>query len=107
VPLITGPITEHGAVIDVLVGVSNNRQAALERTGQPVPSRVSLRLQIDTGSYITGLTVSVFRQLDISPIGTEKVRTRQPGRDTRMRQVFTTSSSAWSRAWTLRLCRCG
>ncbi|HKI36114.1 MAG TPA: hypothetical protein VKA46_29930 [Gemmataceae bacterium] len=78
-PLISGPITEHGAVIDVFVGVSRNRQAALERSGLAVPARVGLRVQLDSGSYITGLTISLFRQLGISPIGTEKVSTPSTG----------------------------
>jgi hypothetical protein len=41
--LVTGPITRHGAIVDVLVGVSQNRQRLLEKNNFPVPERVPLR----------------------------------------------------------------
>jgi hypothetical protein len=41
--IVTGEITRHGAIIDVLVGVSRNRQARLESVGHPVPAKVAVR----------------------------------------------------------------
>jgi len=74
-PLMTGDITEHGAVISVLVGVSRNRRAVLEKHGMPVPKAVAVRAQLDTGSFITGFTTAVFQQLGIGHIQVIRIRT--------------------------------
>lgn len=58
--IITGPVDNFGAAVDVLVGVSRNREAALRRVGHPVPAPIPLRLLIDTGSYSTGLSAALF-----------------------------------------------
>jgi hypothetical protein len=61
--------------VDVLIGVSPNREAACRRVGFPVPPRVALRAVIDTGSYVTGLTPAAFRALGIQPFRYVPVRT--------------------------------
>lgn len=74
-PTISGALTDHGAVICVLVGVSTPRRQALERVGLPVPQPVAVRAQIDTGSYVTGFLREVFTDLQIEPFGRTPVRT--------------------------------
>ena len=74
-PLITGDVTEHGAVITVFVGVSRNRRAVLEKHGMAVPKAVGVRAQLDTGSFITGFTTALFEQLGIGPIQVLRIRT--------------------------------
>lgn len=74
-PLITGDITGHGAIIVVQIGVSRNRRKRLESVGFRVPEPVALRLPIDTGSFATGLVPSVFTTLQIEPFTVIPVRT--------------------------------
>jgi len=73
--IVTGPITPDGALIDVLVGVSGARQKLLERKGFMVPKKIPVRAVIDTGSYATAFMPKVFKALDLTPLGTVKVRT--------------------------------
>jgi hypothetical protein len=63
--IISGKITEQGAVVVVLIGVSGNRRKRLESVGLPVPAPVSLRAQIDSGSSITGMMPTIFTALQI------------------------------------------
>jgi hypothetical protein len=65
-PVIHGLIDWNGAVVSVRVGVSANRREKLLRVGFPVPNEISLRLQLDTGSHLTGFPTTVFRALEIS-----------------------------------------
>ncbi len=74
-PLISGAITEHGAVVGVPVGVSKNRAARLQSVGFPLPARIQIRAELDTGSFVTGLPPSVFAQLGIQPFAQIPVRT--------------------------------
>ncbi len=73
--IVTGPITPDGALIDVLVGVSNSRKRLLERGGFPVPNKIPVRAIIDTGSFATAFLPRVFKSLDLKPLGPIKVRT--------------------------------
>jgi hypothetical protein len=52
-PTLTGPITADGAVVSILIGVSEARRRALLRVGFPVPAPSVLRAVLDTGSFIT------------------------------------------------------
>ena len=49
-PIITGEVTDRGAVVDILVGVSRSRQEELERSARLVPERIQIRAEVDTGS---------------------------------------------------------
>ena len=73
--IVTGSITTDGALIDVLVGVSGARQKLLERKGFIVAKKIAVRAVIDTGSFATAFMPKVFRALDLTPLGTVKVRT--------------------------------
>jgi hypothetical protein len=74
-PVVTGVITEDGAVISVLVGVSENRRRALQRVGFAVPPSVAVLAVIDTGSFATGLRPSIFDALGIQPFRTLPILT--------------------------------
>lgn len=81
-PLVSGALTDDGAVIGVLIGVSANRRKALTRVGLPVPDPVPVRVQIDTGSFVTVLMPSVYRSLGITSFGTILIRTPSTRRGT-------------------------
>ncbi len=74
-PIVTGEITRDGATIVLTVGVSRNRQRMLEKVGHPVPSRITVRAEIDTGSFATGFMPEVFPLLGIEPFRDILVRT--------------------------------
>ena len=67
-PLVSGPITPHGAIIDILSGVRQTRMHFLEAKGLPVPEPVPVRAVIDTGAAISGITSKVFCLLNIEPV---------------------------------------
>jgi hypothetical protein len=74
--IITGQITDRdGAAIVVLVGVSGNRQRVLNKAGFPVPERVQVIAQLDTGSFVTAFAPEVYQSLGIDRFGTIQVRT--------------------------------
>lgn len=66
--IINGAITQDGATILVLVGVSLNRRRALEKMGFPVPQEIVVNAQLDTGSFITGFTPELFQTLGVGPV---------------------------------------
>ncbi len=74
-PIVTGQITRAGAVIDLLVGVSQNRQRRLESMSCEVPATIPVRAVIDTGSFITGFMPAIFDSLAITPFDTTLVVT--------------------------------
>lgn len=74
-PFITGKITHNGAIVVVRVGVSHDRQACLESVRFAVPERISVRAQIDTGSFVTVFSPRAFEPLGISPVEVIAVRT--------------------------------
>ena len=67
-PVVSQDLTEDGAVIEVLVGVHNERREMLRKHSFPVPQRVRARLQVDTGSNVTVIRGEVFQQLGIQEI---------------------------------------
>jgi hypothetical protein len=74
-PTLTGEISDHGAVISVLVGVPVVRRELLQRLQMSIPPAVSVRAQIDTGSHVTGFSREVFTALELSPFGRTPLRT--------------------------------
>jgi hypothetical protein len=74
-PIVSGPITELGAVVDLLVGVHGPRREVLERNKLPVPGRHRLRAQIDTGTTFTAVDAQVLRSLNLPVIDRVSVRT--------------------------------
>src|SRR5947208_6223308 len=68
-----------GPVLDVAIGVSRPRQAALEKAKLPVPAFVSARLLVDTGATCTVLDKSVIRKLNLIPTGSALLHTSATG----------------------------
>src|SRR5438128_2577415 len=80
-PFLSRSLTGHGAVVELLVGVNQARREVLTRNGFPVPPRVPVLAQIDTGTTFSTVDGRVLQSLSIQPIDSVLVRT--PGtRDT-------------------------
>ncbi len=70
VPYLTLQFSTHaGPLIDLLVGVSRPRAAALRAAGDPVPSNMAIRGLIDTGASNTCVDPEVVTQLGITATG--------------------------------------
>ncbi len=52
-PTLTGLITADGALVNVLIGVSEARRQTLLRVGFPVPAPAAVRAVLDTGSFLS------------------------------------------------------
>jgi hypothetical protein len=78
-PYITKKLEKHGAIIDVLIGVIEARRRVLAKHSMPVPERISVRAQIDTGASATAVLLKVFQQLGETPIGKTKVLVTSAG----------------------------
>ena len=73
-PIITGPISRDGAVIDVFVGVPNARRHALVHGSILIPTPITVRAVIDTGAAITGFSPSLFGRLGLTAVDSITVR---------------------------------
>lgn len=80
-PVITGELGAHGAIVRMLVTPSANRLALLRRLDLPVPRPVSVMAQIDTGSFVTAVMPWALRQLEIAPFTTKQLRTPSTTRE--------------------------
>jgi hypothetical protein len=78
VPYVTRPLSEAGAVVELLIGVNEARRGALAKNHFPVPERIRVRAQVDTGSGFSAIDLDVLRRLDLRPINTVRVRTPSP-----------------------------
>lgn len=74
-PHLTLQITPLGPVMDVLVGVSRPRAAALTQAGQPIPNPVAVRGLVDTGASCTCIDPGVLTSLNLTPTGSQPVHT--------------------------------
>ena len=74
-PIITGPITLGGAVVDVLVGVDDARIRLLRKHGLPVPTSRHVRAMVDTGASLSGFDQAVFTSLGLTPTRQRPVAT--------------------------------
>lgn len=66
-PIVNGPIVDHGAILEVVLGVSQSRRRLLEKHGFAVPQPVPVRVLIDTGANVSGFAEHVFQSLDVQP----------------------------------------
>jgi hypothetical protein len=80
-PIVTGDITDSGAIILVKVGVSQNRAQVLAKNGMPIPPGVVVRAQLDIGSFVSGFMPDVFRALEVEPFGRIAIRTPSTTKD--------------------------
>jgi hypothetical protein len=79
VPHLTLAVSPGGPLIDLFVGVSAPRQAALQKAGQTVPPPVRARFMIDTGASNTVIDPAILNQLNLSPTGVTSVHTPSTG----------------------------
>ena len=66
-------------MIDIVVGVSVPRQAALQSAERPVPVPQLIRGLIDTGASVTCIDPVVFNALNLQPTGSVPVLTPSTG----------------------------
>jgi hypothetical protein len=78
-PHLTLQMSAGGPLIDILVGVSVPRQAALRAAKQSIPSPVQIRALIDTGASCTCIDPSVPKQLGLAPTGVAPMHTPSTG----------------------------
>lgn len=74
-PSVNLNISQQGAMIDVLIEVSQQRKLAMQSAGLIAPIAVPCRLLIDTGASSTCLDSWIFKSLNINPIGTVEMHT--------------------------------
>lgn len=73
------PITPNGALLDIVIGVSQARGMALQAAGQSIPNVVQLRALLDTGASFTCIDPTGLSNLNITPKGTTTVNTPSTG----------------------------
>lgn len=78
-PILNGPITSDGAIIELVVCVSEPRRQALQNAGKPIPAPVVIRALIDSGATSTNMVASVIQPLGLSASGTVQVITPSTG----------------------------
>jgi len=65
-PYLSGSLEAAGAVVDILIGVSQAKATLLKKHAFPVPSPIHTRALLDTGSFLSGFHPRVFQDLDLS-----------------------------------------
>jgi hypothetical protein len=72
-PQLTLPITEHGAIVEIRIGVIEACRKKIEALGLPPPKVATIRAQIDTGASGSAISRTVLDDLAIKPINRVKV----------------------------------
>lgn len=85
--------TQHGPVLDILIGVSESRADALKRAAQLVPNRISIRALIDTGASCTCIDPTILSQLNLTATGAIPVHTPSTGGTPVLQNQFDVSLS--------------
>jgi hypothetical protein len=62
---ISGSIGPEGALIEVEVAVHTARERVLRKNNLPVPSPMTIKAQIDTGTYCSGVDKRIFLALGL------------------------------------------
>ncbi len=87
-PILTGALTSHAALVELAVGVGAVRAAALARANQPVPPEIAVRTLIDTGAKRTCVDAGVIAALAVPSTDVRNVRTVSTGAATHVTRVF-------------------
>jgi hypothetical protein len=90
-PTLTGPITADGAVIHVLIGVSEARRQVLLRIGFPVPAPSAIRAVLDTGSFVTLADAQAIASLGETSYDRQQFFTSATGVTPHVRDVYNLS----------------
>jgi aspartyl protease len=78
-PFINGQVAADGPVIDIFVGVSGPKLAAMSTAGLPAPTPVHARALIDTGASGTVIDKTVIAALGLIPTGSCPIHTPSTG----------------------------
>lgn len=81
-PMTHGRLTAAGAVIDVMLGVGPMRERLLRKHSLRVPGPVPVRAVIDTGASISGFASRFFKELELPPVGIQRILTPSTTTDT-------------------------
>lgn len=92
-PYVTRSLNESGAVVELMIGVTEARREILAKNGLPIPGRVRVFAQIDPGSSLSGIDLGVLRQLAVTPTNTIHARTTSPTAGTQEFEQFPVSIS--------------
>lgn len=78
-PILYYSLTAEGPIIDVLIGVSEPRAAALRAAGQAVPQPIRLRMLLDTGASGTCVQSGLLGPLGLVQSGQVSLQTPSTG----------------------------
>lgn len=78
-PILNLPLSPDGAILDVLIGVSEPRRQALAVAGQQIPPPIPIRALVDIGATTTSIVASILQPLGITPTGSIPVSTSLTG----------------------------
>ena len=78
-PHLTLQVSPGGPLVDVAVGVSRPREAALRAIGQAIPAPIQIRALLDTGASCTCMDPIILRNLGLTPTGVGAVYTPSTG----------------------------
>jgi len=78
-PHFTLQISEQGATMSALIGVSEGRKNALTALDQPIPELVRGIALLDTGASATCIDPSILQKLRLTPTGQVMIRTPSTG----------------------------
>jgi len=87
-PTLNGLITADGAVVNVLIGVSQARRQTLRRVSFPVPAPSALRAVLDTSSFATLADIQAIAPLGVTPFMRRRFLTSATGATPHVRDVY-------------------
>ena len=90
-PTLTGLITADGALVNVLIGVSEARRQTLRRVGFPVPAPSAVRAVLDTGSFVTLADAQAIASLGVTRHDRWQFFTSATGTTPHVRDVYNLS----------------
>ncbi len=90
-PMLTGPITPDGSVVNVLIGVSEPRRQTLLRVGFPLPAPSAVRAVLDTGSFATLADIQAILPLGVTHYKRRRFFTSATGARPHVRDVYNLS----------------
>jgi len=87
-PHLTIQIATGGPILDVRIGVSQARAAALKNANQAVPNPIQIRGLIDTGASCTCVDPAVLSALGLAPTGVIPMLTPSTGQQAHHANVY-------------------
>jgi hypothetical protein len=72
-------ITQQGAILNIVIGISEGRRKALESLNLNSPDPIQISAIIDTGASGTCIESSVLKKLHLTPTGSTQMSTPSTG----------------------------